>query len=131
MEIVIPITGFGRQGGYRVLSNLANEWIRLGHTVRFLSPRESDDPYFPTTAETIWLDREGKRVPAHERRTHSGRLRLWNALRSLVGGLQRYAENADVVMANQSLTAWPVLLARLNARKYYYVQAYEPEYYGS
>jgi glycosyltransferase involved in cell wall biosynthesis len=44
--------------------------------------------------------------------------------------LQRYAKSADVVLANQSLTPWPVFLARLNARKYYYVQAYEPEYYS-
>lgn len=47
-----------------------------------------------------------------------------------MGGLHRYAENADIVLANQSMTAWPVFLARLNARKYYYVQAYEPEYYS-
>jgi glycosyltransferase involved in cell wall biosynthesis len=129
MEIVIPVTGFGRQGGYRVLSNLANEWVKLGHTVRFLCPKESDAPYFPTTAEIIWLDRAGKSVPAHERLTHLERYRLWNALGSLFGGLQRYAKSADVVMANQSMTAWPVSLARLKARKFYYVQAYEPEYY--
>ena len=130
MEIVIPIAGFGRQGGFRVLSNLANEWIRLGHTVRFLSPRDSDDPYFPTTAEIIWLDRDGKRVPPDERHTYLGRLRLWSALRSLLGGLQRYAKSADIVLANHSMTAWPVFLVRLKARKFYYVQAYEPEYYS-
>ena len=130
MEIVIPITGFGRPGGFRVLSNLANEWIRLGHTVRFLSPKESDDPYFPTIAETIWLDRDGRSVSARERRTYARRIPLWSPLRSLLGGLQRYAKNADVVLANHSMTAWPVFLAKLKARKFYYVQAYEPEYYS-
>ena len=135
MEIVIPITDFGRAGGHRVLSNLANEWIRLGHTVHFLCPRDSDPPYFPTAAEIVWLDQEGKRVSANERCINSRRHRILHAqkleaLRSLLGGLRRYAKNADVVMANQSLTAWPVFLARINARKYYYVQAYEPEYYN-
>jgi glycosyltransferase involved in cell wall biosynthesis len=28
------------------------------------------------------------------------------------------------------MTAWPVSLARIKAKKYYYVQAYEPEYYS-
>jgi glycosyltransferase involved in cell wall biosynthesis len=130
MQIVIPVTGFGRQGGYRVLSNLANEWIRLGHTVCFLSPQESSAPYFPTAAEIIWLDRSGKRVSDSERITPPGRLRLSNALRRLVAGIHNYARNADVVLANHSFTAWPVFLARIKARKIYYVQAYEPEYYS-
>jgi glycosyltransferase involved in cell wall biosynthesis len=135
MVIVIPITVFGRTGGHRVLSNFANEWGRLGHTVRFLCYRESDVPYYPTTAEIIWLDKEGKRVSTNERSILSHRRRILHAqqfdqLRSLAGGLRRYAKNADIVMANQSLTAWPVFLARINARKYYYVQAYEPEYYS-
>jgi glycosyltransferase involved in cell wall biosynthesis len=135
MEIVIPIIDFGRAGGHRVLSNLANEWIRLGHTVRFLCPSDSVAPYFPTTAGIIWLDQQGKRVSSNERSINPRRHRILHAqkleaLRSLLGGLRRYAKNADVVMANQSLTAWPVFLARINARKYYYVQAYEPEYYS-
>ena len=98
MEIVIPITGFGRQGGFRVLSNLANEWIRLGHTVLFLSPRESDDPYFPTTAEIIWLDRRGIEVPEKDRRNYSGRLRIWNALRSLVASFSGAAKRTQVLL---------------------------------
>jgi glycosyltransferase involved in cell wall biosynthesis len=130
MKIVIPVMGFGRAGGFRVLSNLANEWIRLGHTVQFLCPAESDDPYFPTTAEIIWLDRQGKRISYAGPRTHSSRLRLWHAFRILLGGLKRYAKNTDVVLANHSMTAWPVFFARLNARKCYYIQAYEPEYYS-
>jgi len=135
MVIVIPITDFGRAGGHRVLSNFANEWIRLGHTVQFLCPGDSDGPYFPTKAEIIWLDREGKKIPANNQSVNPRRFRLLHAqkvdaLRSLLGGLRRYALNADVVMANQSLTAWPVFLVRTKARKYYYVQAFEPEYYS-
>jgi hypothetical protein len=33
MKILIPILGFGRTGGYRVLSQLATEWCKQGHAV--------------------------------------------------------------------------------------------------
>jgi len=44
MRILIPIGGFGRAGGYRVLSELANHWIALGATVDFLVDHRSDPP---------------------------------------------------------------------------------------
>ena len=53
MNIVIPLLGFGKAGGYRVLSMLANEWILLGHEVYFIVPDDSSYPYFPTKATII------------------------------------------------------------------------------
>ncbi|MFP3682085.1 hypothetical protein SB725_33900, partial [Pseudomonas sp. SIMBA_041] len=36
---------------------------------------------------------------------------------------------ADVVLANHSFTASPVKKSIIKAKKFYYVQAYEPEYF--
>lgn len=59
MRILIPMLGFGRAGGYRVLSELANVWLRAGHDVAFAVPATSEVPYFPTEATIHWLDGKG------------------------------------------------------------------------
>jgi len=49
---------------------------------------------------------------------------MWRAL-------GRIGSRYDVILANHSLTAFPVAMSKAGrARKYYYVQAYEPEYYA-
>lgn len=127
MKILIPILGFGSAGGNRVLSQLACEWIRTGHEVDFLCPSSSADPYFPTSAGILWCRPSGRlsrTKPECEQYGGPG-----NML-ALYSGLLRCAANYDVILANHSLTAWPVALARAGrARKAYYVQAYEPELY--
>ncbi len=129
MKIIIPILGFGRAGGYRVLSQLANEWLQKGHAVSFLCPDSSDDPYFPTTAEIIWVDGAGN--PSKVRGAIAKPSGSYH-LKSLYRGLKKIGSQYDVIFANHSLTAWPVALASCgNARKMYYIQAYEPEYYTS
>lgn len=134
MKIDIPILGFGRAGGYRVLSRLASEWIHRGHTVRFLCTQASLSPYFPTTAEIIWLTDAGKRVPLNSPemlRTRGGILHVARNLCALFLGLCRHSHSADCILANHSLTAWPVFFCLSRARKYYYVQAYEAEFYAN
>ena len=129
MKILIPILGFGRSGGNRVLSELANAWISQGHSVDFLCPDSSDEPYFPTSAGVMLVDGTGSvvRAPGNKAKP-SG----WYHLRSLFLGLKAIGLQYDVIFANHSLTAWPVALAPCGtARKIYYVQAYEPEYYSS
>jgi glycosyltransferase involved in cell wall biosynthesis len=127
MKIAIPILGFGRGGGYRVLSKLANEWIGQGHQVDFICPAASDQPYFPTTARILWVDTFGRRLQFP---SGSSNRSGWRYLLSLFCGLWRLGRGYDIVLANQSLTAWPVALARTgSAKKCYYIQAYEPEYY--
>ena len=59
MNIIIPVLGFGNSGGYRVLSNLATELIKLGHRVDFLSPGTTTTPYFPTKAGILWIKADG------------------------------------------------------------------------
>jgi glycosyltransferase involved in cell wall biosynthesis len=128
VKIVIPILGFGKAGGYRVLSNLATEWVKLGHSVSFLCPISSDLPYFPTVADVFWIDKNGSQIKRNEETREKHLHPLVNLL-CLLRGLNRYFSGYDVVLANHSLTAFPVTLARIAAKKIYYVQAYEPEYY--
>lgn len=129
MKILIPVLGFGRAGGYRVLSNLASEWVKQGHEVDFLSTNSSDEPYFPTIAGIVWVDDAGnisKKRGALEK--SSG----WYHLKAQYSGLKVIGSHYDVIVGNHSLTAWPIsLVACGDAKKFYYIQAYEPEYYTS
>ena len=120
LDIVIPVVGFGRQGGYRVLSKLGTEWTRAGHRVRFLSRPSGPPPYFPTEAEVVPYDEPS--VPGVP-----GVVTMLGAMRR---ALSRHAADADLVLANQNLTAWPVATARLRGRRGYYVQAYEPDFFS-
>jgi glycosyltransferase involved in cell wall biosynthesis len=133
MKIDIPILGFGKAGGYRVLSRLATEWKRMGHTVRIFSNQASITPYFPTEAEIVWLNDSGKRVAvnAPELLQHRGGIKhVAKNLCSLFLGLCRYSRSTDVILANHSLTSWPVLFCINKGRKFYYVQAFEAEFYA-
>lgn len=135
-SILIPVLEFGRQGGYRVLSKLANEWIDRGCRVGFVAPCSSDAPYFPTKAEIYWVDNRG-RMTDHRPGPENARFllakagRLFLKLRSLLLGIRDIPGGWDIVLANQWLTAWPVALAPTVSAKVYYIQAYEPEYYES
>ncbi len=126
MKILIPILGFARQGGYRVLSELANAWTRLGHECDFLVPVTSGPPYFPTQARVRYCDRSGLRDAPVQGRKGKG---VDNVL-SLWAGLSACGSEYDVVLANHCLTAWPVKFANYsNPKKFYYIQAFEPDYY--
>lgn len=127
MKILIPALVFGQHGGYRVLSELANAWIKMGHECTFLVPSDAGEPYFPTKAKKIYAFSDGSVL------TESGgpTLRGSKRIRNLFLGLRTVGRDYDVVLANHSLTAWPVRWARCGrAKKLYYIQAYEPDYYG-
>lgn len=132
MKILIPITAFDRAGGSRVLSELASHWSDAGHEVNFLVDIRSKPPYFPTRAKIIRFDKFGKITRTDQQASLSldgGKLasvwvRMWLAL-------SRIGSDYDVILANHSLTTYPIAFARTgSARKWYYIQAYEPEYYG-
>jgi glycosyltransferase involved in cell wall biosynthesis len=129
VRIVIPVMRFSGDGGMRVLSQFANHWIRAGHEVKFLANRRSDPPYHPTIATIVWIDDAGREVGAPSATPEFVHHTL-AIMRSLWRGLERYARETDIVLANHSFTAWPVFLSRVSARKLYYVQAYEPEYFA-
>ncbi len=129
MNILIPILGFGKAGGYRVLSNLASEWTKLGHNVNFLVPETSPPPYFPTDAAIVTSNRSGD-VSEYYAESSARSISALDNLLSLYSGVKKIGENYDVILANQSFTPWPIWLARpRKAALFYYIQAYEPEYY--
>ena len=126
IKILIPILGFAPQGGYRVLSELANAWIKMGHKCDFLVPSTSKDPYFPTLASIIYCNVGGVNSRQIVARNASG---IDNFI-SLFAGLRKIGNEYDVIFANHSLTAWPVRFTNCgDALKFYYIQAYEPGYY--
>lgn len=127
MRILIPVLGFAKAGGYRVLSEFANQWIAMGHEVAFAAPATGVLPYFPTRAPVHWLGPHGE----HINQPHGvGETGLGN-MRALFGGVRRLQNDYDVLLANHSLTTWPVALSGAAWSKcFYYIQAYEPEYYA-
>jgi glycosyltransferase involved in cell wall biosynthesis len=127
MRITIPVLGFQRNGGYRVLSELASAWMRAGHEVCFLCP-VADVPYYPTTGRVCYVDAQGAERSPGDMPSTLGRL---SRLRALWAGLRRVAPTSDVVLANHALTSYPVAFAPApKLGRFYYVQAYEPEYYA-
>lgn len=129
MKILIPVLGFAPSGGYRVLSEFASQWVERGHDVVFLSPQGEAPPYFPTRARVLAvstqgeLQRPGEFVPEI-------RFRGLRKLQALYAGVRRIGEDYDVVLANHSLTPWPIWLSRRRGPALvYYIQAFEPEYF--
>lgn len=128
MKILIPILGFGKGGGNRVLSELSNYWMNLGHEVCFLCFSESPLPYFPTTGKLLWVDENGNLTPSKSGKQSK---KYFNALRQVIRltkALNKLGDSFDVILANQALTSLPVHLSKTQANKYYYIQAYEAGY---
>lgn len=129
MKILIPVLSFGNAGGYRVLSKIADELIFFGHQVEFLCPEGSNMPYFPTAAKIGWIGSNGI---IYEQKDHqpSGKDNFISIQKKLTSALQKIPEDSyDVIIANHSLTVFPVLRSALKHKTLYYVQAYEPDYY--
>lgn len=130
MKILIPVSTFERAGGFRVLSELGTHWTRAGASVDFLVDHRSADPYFPTEARVLRFDSSGAEPAPGARAAFKSRGNASSIFVGMWRALDRVSAQYDVLLANHSFTALPVALARTRARKYYYVQAYEPEYYG-
>lgn len=130
MKILIPILGFAPQGGYRVLSKLANSWLGMGHSVSFLIPETSLDPYFPTSAQIVSCNRKGVITNTLSTVKTTRKTTGFDNIISLYAGLKQIGSKFDVILANHSMTAWPVKFANCGyAKKAYYIQAYEPDYF--
>jgi len=134
MKIAIPLLGFGKTGGYRVLARLASVWSGWGHEVVMLAHRSSPQPYFPNSCRVLWIDDRGCQSEWTGPRDHGSlvsKCRVMVQLFALQQALTRHFREYDVVLANHSLTAFPVRWCRSAAKRFYYIQAYEPEYYRS
>jgi glycosyltransferase involved in cell wall biosynthesis len=131
MHIVIPVMSTRPSGGFRMLCQLADEWSRLGHDVTIMAPAFAGPPYYATAARVLLVDGRGEAGPtATAEGLGAGLGGLLRGVRWLRRGLDRYAADADVILANHSVTSWPVALCRSSARKFCYIQAYEAEDYA-
>jgi glycosyltransferase involved in cell wall biosynthesis len=128
MKIIIPIVGvFGKSGGWRVLSKLADHWIKKKHEVQFLVYEKSSEPYFKTQGDIIYYDLSGRIKMNNDVNAVSpllGLIVLGKALTKALNTIQ-----ADVVLANHSFSASPIKKSTIKAKKFYYIQAYEPDFY--
>lgn len=126
MKILIPVTLFGRQGGFRVLSKLADEFIRNGHEVAFLTSVYSSPPYFPTVAEVLKVDPSGRLQDSYQPREAG----ILVTLRCLYQGLRalRRQNACDMVIVTQPLVIYAAVLAGLRSKTVHYIQAYEPDF---
>lgn len=127
MKIIIPLlVAFGKAGGWRVISQLANSWVQKGHQVVFLSPYNLE-PYYPTIAEILYYNQGGNivdEVTINSEPKLLGGIRKRKALEKVLNKME-----GDIVLATHNLTAKPVAKSKIAAKKFYYIQAYEPEYY--
>jgi glycosyltransferase involved in cell wall biosynthesis len=127
MKILIPVINFGKSGGDRVLSKIADELISFGHTVDFMSSDASADPYFPTRASIKWISNKGEISE-----THIKGVTLIDSFFSiqqkLTKALKRISKDSyDVILASHSLTTLPIKKAGLIHKTFYYVQNYDPD----
>ena len=121
MRILIPVLAFSPAGGMRVLSKLASQLIEEGHEVEFLGPHFINEPYYPTRAKIRKFRNYFHQLPGVR-----GIFNLVGMFFYILQNRRKY----DVFLANYNLTAFPVALATLGSGKgFYYIQAYEPEFY--
>ena len=129
MKILIPVLGFGRAGGYRVLSRFADELIALGHQVDMLCPEGSESPYFPTQATILRAGKKGIITPGRDRNAVVEN--AFSIQEKLSKALKNISYDAyDIVLANHSLTVNPIISGGWKSKTLYYVQAYEPEMFS-
>lgn len=130
MKILIPVIGFGKSGGFRVLSQLANNWIEQGHNVSFILPNKGILPYFPTKADLIWIGVDGS-ISLPPDKNDVNFYGLFKTFIALARGINRIKNDFDIILANQSLSTYPIFFSKTKAKKFYYIQAFEPEYYAA
>jgi glycosyltransferase involved in cell wall biosynthesis len=98
-----------------------------------LAHRSSGQPYFPVSCNVSWIDDDGRFTdwsgPVAQHAVLS-KWRVVSRLRALGKSLTRNFGAVDVILANHSLTAFPVRWCRGKGKRFYYIQAYEPEYYA-
>ena len=131
MKILIPVINFGKSGGDRVLSKIADELLRFGHTVDFISSDASNDPYFPTKASIKWINNKGKTTKYHIKDT-TLKDSAFSIQQKLTKALKKISKDSyDIILASHSLTTLPIKKAGLTHKALYYVQCYDPDSYNT
>ena len=128
-KIFIPVFRFNKSGGFRVLCMLANKLIEKGFRVYFISYHQSLAPYYPTLAKVIWVNKCGIEVSRADI-SESRRLAFYHAFKGIRRWISLHVQSQDVAIVNFSLTAYLLIFTKFT-RKFYYIQAYEPEMIGT
>ena len=126
-RILIPVLAFGKAGGMRVLTQLGNTWAKMGYDVEFLSFFETDNPYYPVNFKVRWVLNNGEETE-HNSVNFNPINSTYRRLKAIYKYLKKYSGEYDIVLANYNRTAWAVWLGS-KANNYYYIQAYEAEFY--
>ena len=131
LNIIIPIWQFGKAGGLRVLSKLANAFKEMGHNVLVISYyKNNEEPYFPIECDVKYVDEEGNFAeptiePKKNRLTKN--LEEYTRYKALLNALNNLSDRYDIALANANKTAFSVSKSKIK-NKFYYIQAYEAWY---
>jgi len=125
MKICIPITSFGKAGGFKVLINLANKWSELGHQVTIIVHASTEQSYYSIhkKVNVIKLNNHGQTTNV------SIPFSVLSSIKSLYWYLKNNSLKYDAVIANHYTTAYPIFLGS-KTNNFFYIQAYEPEFFN-
>jgi len=127
MNILIPVITLGNAGGHKVLSTLSCWWSDYGHKVTFVTNEDNNLPYYKTKGEILYINSKGM---ISKRKGNSMKIKPYQKVQCLYYFIKNNAKQYDIILANSWSTAYPVYLGNKDKKKnYYYVQAYEPEFY--
>lgn len=131
LNIIIPIWQFGKAGGLRVLSKLANAFKEMGHNVLVISYyKNNEQPYFPINCEVKYVDENGKftdPISQPKKNLLSKNFENYTRYKALLNALNNLSGKYDIAIANANKTAFAVSKSKVK-NKFYYIQAYEAWY---
>lgn len=127
IRILIPIFSFGISGGTRVITNLANEWQKMGHEIVLVSYYLNPIPYYPLNCKLINIDKKGNEIDRDDFATDNPN--WFTNFKSLFNYVKKHSMKYDIAVATYNPTAYILALAS-KAKNYYYIQAYEPEFFS-
>lgn len=116
------------------MSNLSVHWALSGHQTTFVTYKDALQPYFPIEGRVIYVDALGRACNNSSGHIDwSRRSRVYLYYIKMFVGLFLYVLRSrrqyDAILANYCLTAFPVYLGSLGRRAFYYVQAFEPDFF--
>lgn len=120
MKVSFLLISLERSGGVRVTVEIANQLAKLNHDCRLVVCSDDNFP-FPV--------HNNVQIVRARRHNNQGKLSAFTKLFSLAKAVP---SDSDVIVASYYLTAYSAVLSRIfarNARLFYVVQGYEPNYF--
>ncbi|QDO76390.1 glycosyltransferase family 4 protein [Aeromonas caviae] len=113
--VLIPlVNGFGRSGGYRVISKITDGLQKSGKfDVHIITPSEKAKPYYHTSAKIHAINSTG--------------VSKLSVMFSMIMAARRF--KPDVLVLTSNITAYIGLFVAVKRKKIYYIQANEVNFY--